>query len=160
MQSPACGLAFTDSFTWTGLNDYIVQDGTTPGRIIVSATKLAAVTTHAVTVANSATVTANSKYSGGSSANFPPGADKVSFTITIENPCLTTTLNTITISTTDSSGPYSKAVTDGQSMTVTFVRPTTTAEDTNGIASVCGSTSYTIHSDNSGTNFSYNANWA
>ena len=67
MQSPACGLAFTDSFTWTGLNSYVVQDSGRPGRIVVSAVALAAVGNHAVTVANTATVTANSKYTGGSS---------------------------------------------------------------------------------------------
>ena len=69
-------------------------------------------------------------------------------------------MNTITVSGTDSSSPYSKSVTDGSSTTVTFVRPTTTVEDDSGIASVCGDTSYTLHSDTSGTAFTYNANWA
>ena len=76
------------------------------------------------------------------------------------NPCTTTTLNSITISTTDSTGPYSKAVTDGSTMTVTFVRPTTAAEDTNGIAQVCGVTSYGLYADNSGTAHTHNAAWA
>lgn len=102
--------------------------------------------------------------SNGSSGatSFAPSdsSDKVEFTITIANPCLTTTVNTLTVSGADSSGPFSKAVTDGSSASVTFVRPTTTTEDSNGVVSVCGDTSYTIHSDNSGTNFSYAADWA
>jgi hypothetical protein len=126
----------------------------------VSATRLAAVSTHAVTVANTATVTANSKYTGGSSKAFAPGGSTVSFTITIVNPCASTTLNTITVSGTTSSGPYSKTVIDGGQGTVTFVRPTTVAEDTNGIASACGATTYSIHNTNSGGTFSYNAAWA
>ena len=69
-------------------------------------------------------------------------------------------MNTITVSGTDSSSPYSKAVTDGSSTTVTFVRPTTSVETSSGIVSVCGDTSYTLHSDNSGTAFTYNAAWA
>ena len=49
------------------MNTYVKQDTNRPGRIVVSATKLAAVGTYAVTLANTATVTANSKYSGGTS---------------------------------------------------------------------------------------------
>ena len=40
------------------------------------------------------------------------------------------------------------------------MRPTTPAEDSNGIEAVCGDTSYSIHSDNSGSSFTYNAAWA
>jgi hypothetical protein len=69
-------------------------------------------------------------------------------------------VNTITITGTDSSSPYSKGVQDTATATVTFVRPTTTTEDSNGIVSVCGATTYSLHSDNSGTNYSYNSNWA
>lgn len=99
--------------------------------------------------------------SGGATSFAPADAsDKVEFTITIADPCRTTTLPTITVSGTDSSSPYSKALTDGSTTTVTFVRPTTPVEDANGIAAVCGDTSYTIHSDNSGTAFSYTASWA
>ena len=160
VQSPACGHAYTDSFTWTGLNTYVVQDANSPGRVVVSATALAAVGTHAVTVANSPTVTANSKYAGGASTPFAAGNDKVSFTITIVNPCTSTTLNTITVSGTTSSNPYSKTVIDGATGAVTFVRPTTTAEDTNKITAVCGATTYTIHKDNQGGSFTFSAAWA
>ena len=43
---------------------------------------------------------------------------------------------------------------------MTFIRPTTTVEDSTGIASICGDTTYSIHSDNSGTNFAYTSGWA
>ena len=160
VQVPACGLAFTDSFTWTGLNSYVTQDSNRPGRIRVYSSSLAAVGTHAVTVGNTATVTSNSKYTGGSSQAFAnAGGNTVGWTITIVNPCATTTLNTITVTGAGTS-PYTKSVTDGTASTFTFVRPTTVAEDTNGIASVCGATSYTIHNDNAGGTFSYTASWA
>ena len=148
----------TDSFTWTGTNSYVVADTTIPGRINVSTGALAAVASHTVSVQNTVTIASN----GGSSSTFAPADsnDKVEFTIVIANPCLTATVNTITVSSTDSSGPYSKAVTDGSTTTVTFVRPTTTTETSAGISAVCGDTTYSLHSDNSGTNFSYNAAWA
>ena len=51
-------------------------------------------------------------------------------------------------------------MTDGSTTTVTFTRPTTSVEDSSAIASVCGDTSFSIHSDNSGSTFSYDATWA
>jgi len=148
----------TDSFTWTGLNAYVVQDTTTAGRVNVYSSKTAAVGTHTVSVQNTITISNN----GGSSSTFAPADanDKVSFTITIANPCTSTTVNTLTVSGADSSAPYAKAVTDGSTTTVTFVRPTTAAEDANGISEVCGDTSYSLHSDNQGATFAYNAAWA
>ena len=90
----------TDSFTWTGTNTYLVQDSTTLGRLNVDSGNLAAVGTHTVSVQNTVTIASN----GGSSSTFTPidASDKVEFTVTIENPCLTTTVNTITVSGTDS----------------------------------------------------------
>lgn len=69
-------------------------------------------------------------------------------------------MNAIVITGAGSVGAYTIAVTDGQTTTFTFVRPTTTVEDDTGIASVCGTTSYTIHNNNSGGSFSYSASWA
>ena len=155
VQTPACGYVYTDSFTWTGLNTYILQDSATPGRINVVTSLLAAVNTYTISLQNTITISNN----GGSSSTFAPtnADDKVSFVITIVDPCRTTTVNTLTVSGADSSSPYSKSVGDGSATTVTFVRPTTAAEASNGIVSVCGSTSYTVHSSNAGANFSYNA---
>lgn len=98
----------------------------------------------------------------GSSSTFSPAdaSDKVEFTITIANPCHTVTVPTLTVSGTDSSSPYLKGVNDGSTTTVTFVDPITQVETDTGISAVCGSTSYSIHSANDGTNFSYNAGWA
>jgi len=98
--------------------------------------------------------------SGATSFTPANAADKVEFTLAIANPCRTTTLSTITVTGADSSSPYSKGVTDGTTGTVTFVRPTTTVETSTLIDSICGETSYTIHSSNAGANFSYNAAWA
>ena len=43
---------------------------------------------------------------------------------------------------------------------MTFIRPTTTAETSAGIAAICGDTTYSLHSANDGSTFSYNAAWA
>ena len=118
----------------------------------------AALGTHTVSVQN--TVSMSSNNAGSTSFAPSDSNDKVEFTITIADPCKTATVNTITVSGADSSGPYSKSVTDGSTTTVTFVRPTTSVESSTGISAVCGDTSYTLHSDNSGTAFTYNAAWA
>ena len=93
---------------------------------------MAAVNTYTVSVQNTITLTSNGS-TGATSFAPTDSNDKVEFTITIADPCKTTTVNTITVSGTDSSSPYSKAVTDGSTASVTFVRPTTTTEDTNGV---------------------------
>ena len=111
VQTPACGYVYTDSFTWTGLNSYILQDSATPGRINVVTSLLSGVNTYTVSVQNTITIANN----GGSSSTFSPADtnDKVSFVITIVDPCRTTTLPSLTVSGADSSSPYSKGVTDG-----------------------------------------------
>ena len=158
---PACGRAFTDSFTWTGISSsYIVQDATYPGRITVSANALAAVSaSYALTLQNDITISSNSNFSGGTSATFSGSADKLSFTIAIVNPCLSTTVDAIVFSNAGSAGAYAKTVVDGTSdATITFVTPTDLATTT--YSAVCGDYTYSIHSDNTGSNFSYTAAWA
>jgi len=104
----------------------------------------------------------NSAFLGGSSfAHAPTGAsDKVSFTVTITDPCKTTTVGAIVMTGAGTAGAYTKSVVDGSSTTFTFVRPTTTVETETGITAVCGKTSYSIHNTNAGGSFSYTATWA
>jgi len=78
----------------------------------------------------------------------------------ISDPCKTATVNELTVTGTDSSSPYSYGVQDENTGTVTFVRPTTSVETSSGITQVCGTTTYSLHSDNSGTSHSYDAGWA
>ena len=127
-----------------------MADGTNLGRITVGSSLLASVGTHAITVKNTATVTANSAFTGGSSFAYSIASpnDLVSFTITIVNPCTLTTLNDITFTETTSSSPKpTKQLTDGTADLVKFVRPTTAAEDGVGPVFACGATTYTLHSD-------------
>ena len=65
VQTPACGNAYTDSFTWTGNNSYLVLDSAKPGRLNVYASNLAALTpgSYTVSVQNTISVANN----GGSS---------------------------------------------------------------------------------------------
>ena len=136
-----------------------MQDTGTAGRINIYSGNLAAVNSYTVSLQNTLTISSNGS-SGSTSFSPTDSSDKVEFTIVIADPCKTATVNTITVSGTDSSSPYSKAVTDGSSTTVTFVRPTTSVETSSGISSVCGDTSYTLHSDTSGNTYSYTSTWA
>ena len=99
----------TDSFTWTGLNSYITQDSITTGRIAVDTVLVAAIGTHTVSVQDTVTIASNG-LSGSTTFNPTDSTDKVEFTITIADPCRTATVNTITITGADSSGPYSYGV--------------------------------------------------
>ena len=98
--------------------------------------------------------------SGATSFTPANAADKVEFTIVISDPCRTATVNAITVSTATNSSPYDKTVVDGSSMTVTFVRPTTSVETSTGIESVCGETTYSLTTNTSGGAFSYTSGWA
>jgi len=126
---------------------------------VVSSSTLSSVgNSYAVSVKNIPTVTANSAFPGGSSATLPlpGGSDVVSFTIEIVNPCLLTSLNTITFTDVDATSPYfRKDVVDGNSVTVKFTRPTTATEDSVSPVLACGTTSYSIHSTAIGGAYSY-----
>ena len=89
-----------------------MQDSATPGRINVYASDAAAVGSHTVSVQNTVTVASNGDGTSDTFA-YADSNDKVEFTIVISNPCTSATINSITMSSTDSSSPYSKSVTDG-----------------------------------------------
>ena len=99
----------TSSYVWTGLNSYVKQDSATPGRVNVNTGNLNAEGTHTVSVQNTITIASNGDH-GSETFNPTDSNDKVEFTFTISNPCKTTTLNTITVSGADSTGPYSKSM--------------------------------------------------
>lgn len=115
VQAPACAHAFTDTFVLTGTNTYIVQDAGSPGRISVETSLKAAEGTYPVTVSNSATVTKNSAFLGGSSLLFAPADsnDKVSFSVIIVDPCKTTTVNAIVMTSAGTPGSYTLSIVDG-----------------------------------------------
>jgi hypothetical protein len=147
VQDPACAHTFTDSFTWTGLNTYIVQDSGTLGRINIRTNDVSAKNTYSVSVQNTITVLQNGEFGTTNEQFIPTGvSDKVTVSVDIVNPCETTTVNSLVFT----GGDYSAGVltvTDTQSVSVTFPRPTTTAEDSNAVVSVCGATTYTVHND-------------
>ena len=59
------------------------------------------------------------------------------------NPCWSTSVNTLVLS----SGNANVEVSDGDSVTITFTRPTNGVEVSTGIPLVCGSTSYAVFAD-------------
>jgi hypothetical protein len=107
-------------------------------------------------------VTANSAFFGGSSQAFAPSpaTDKTTFTLTIVDPCTTATVDDIVYKNAAGTTVTTLAVTDGSSGSVTFTRPLTSPETETGRFKFCGETSFSIHSDGSGSNFSYTSGWA
>ena len=85
-QTPACGHAVTDSFVWSGTNDYVKADTAIPGRVNVNTGALAAVGTHTVSVQNTVTIASNGN-TGSTTFNPTDSNDKVEMTFTITNPC-------------------------------------------------------------------------
>ena len=85
VQTPACGYAFTSVFTWTGTTDFITVDSGNGGRINVQTNDVNDAVSTSLTVANSITIADNN----GASSTFDlnAGADLVSVTVDITDPC-------------------------------------------------------------------------
>jgi hypothetical protein len=94
VQDPACGYAYTDSVTWTGLETFISQASATDFVLEVytnnvansGSTDGAPTTTYTVSVQNTITISSNGP---AGSVNFAPTgiSDKVEFDVVINNPC-------------------------------------------------------------------------
>ena len=98
VQSPACGYAYTSSLTWTGLESFITsttdflvdvysQAITTAGSTAASPSQ-----TYALTVENDISIASNGP---GGSETFAAGGSTIGFSVTITNPCYTTTIPTL-----------------------------------------------------------------
>ena len=140
-----------------------MQDSGSAGKIKFYSGNLAAVSLGPSSYTSSLqnTITIASKGSSGSTSFSPAdSSDKVEFTIVVSDPCKTATVNTMTVSGTDYSSPYSNSVSNRSSTSLTFFRPTTTVKTSSDILSVCGDTPNTLHSDISGNTYSYTSTWA
>ena len=143
VQSPACGYAYTSSLTWTGLEtfittstDYIVdvysQAISTAGTSASSPSQ-----TYALTLSNDITIASNGP--GGSNVAFP-ASGTIGFSVTITNPCYTTTIPTLTFN------PSSLlTVTDGGTGSVEFVRPSNGVETSTSVPLICGEYEFEVY---------------
>ena len=143
VQTPACGYAYTSSLTWTGLETFI----TTSTDFIVDVYSQAISTagssaaspsqTYSLTVANDITVASNGP---AGSSSFPASGNTIGFSVTITNPCYTTTIPNLTFN------PSTLlSVTDGGTGSVEFVRPSNSVETSTSVPLICGEYEFEVY---------------
>ncbi len=82
------------------------------------------------------------------------GADLITFDITVENPCYTTTINSITF------GSNPLPVTDSQDAYTEWSPPSTQADLDYIIDMICGEMTFEVFSDSDGTDTIPSNTWA
>ena len=137
-QSPACGYTFTNSWTYTipsGNAQSVISQGSfvTPS-FNIETDDTSKTGSYTVTLTNDITIDSGQ---GQSTTSFS-GNDQ-SYTVTVSNPCPTTTVAAITFS------PSSITVTDGSTATSEFVIPSDGVDDAAApLKYLCGTKNYEI----------------
>lgn len=155
VQAPPCGYAYTSSLTWTGLTTFI----TTPSNFILDVfsqdttvggtTSAAPSQTYTMTLANDITIASNGP---AGSSTFAASGATITFTITITNPCWTTTIpqiNTFNPAT-------AMTVVNGASVVQEYTRPVNGVETSTKRALICGAYAFEVYQDTSDTALSVN----
>lgn len=149
VQTPACGYAYTSTLTWTGLETFITS--TTDFVVDVYSQSIAHAgastgspsTVYPLTLANTLAIASNGP-AGASS--FAHGGSTIGFSVTITNPCYTTSIPTLTFN------PSALlSVTDGATGSIEFVRSTNGVETSTGVALICGDYAFEVYQDTSDT---------
>jgi hypothetical protein len=117
-QTPDCGYAYTSVFAWEGDGASAALE-TTAGALVVSTSLRNLAANHEVKLGNTLTIAANGP--AGSTTFTPSGdSEKIVFTVTIEDPCLTATIPDADLQDSTPSSVTSITLTDGDAGTVTF----------------------------------------
>ena len=135
----------------------MTEDGTYPAKISVETSDDSDAGSYTVSLQNEVTLT-----SGTLETFTPTSDDKVEFTIVVESVatlCAATSLNAVTITGSDASTPYTKYVRNGNTVQLTFTRPTTAIEVSRSESEYCGATTYEVFSDNDGTDTAFSDSW-
>ena len=159
VQSPACGYAFTSTYSWNGLTSYMTEAPTGSGAIIVSTSNLSNVSTTSVYFTNSIAIASNGP-AGSSTFNLNASNQQVSFDIAVTDPCAASTANTVVFKDGSGNTITDITVTDGGTTTVTIDAPTNSFAVSDGVADRCGSISAAVYTDNNGSNTNPTNNWA
>ena len=149
-QTPDCGYDWTNSFAWEGSTSTDAF-AITGGSLVVSTSKRSLAASHEVKLVNTLTIPYNGP---GGSTTFTPAsdADKVVYTIVIEDPCLTATIDDVVFLDDTSAAVTSASVTDGGQVTVTFTAPSdsvTTGQSST--TNLCGNMNFGLYLDTSDT---------
>ena len=126
VQQPACGYTLSETFTWeieasapiTQIADYSIQVSSD------SAAERAIYTVKLIDSANYA----------GTGVTY---AEEIEFTVTVTDPCLTTTLSSLSIP--------AVSIEAGLTDTFSFAEITDSAADTVSLATICGLRTYTVY---------------
>lgn len=148
VQSPPCGYAYTSTLSWTGLQNFITtsknfivdiysQNISVAGSSVSSPSQ-----TYPLTVANTIAIANN----GPAGSSTFPASGTIGFSVTITNPCFTTSLPTLTFNPTTL-----LSVTDGSTGSVSFVRPINGIESSTNVPLVCGAYAFEVYQDSSDT---------
>lgn len=140
--------------TWTGLETFITSSADFVLEVITNYVANAGASdgsptiTYTVSVQNTITVGSNGP---AGSSNFAPtgAADKVEFEIIINNPCWQAVYDAVVFDPLPNVTPFE--VTDGESGSVNFNRPSNDVETLRTIPLLCGDTSYEVFADTSDT---------
>lgn len=128
-QTPPCGYTTTNTHTWTiASGSPITVNSANPQQIDVVSLDRTKVGTHAVTM------TTVFEYATQSFTE----TDTISFTVTIIDPCETTTINNAVFT------PATLTVTNGSTATMTFNEVTDSVEVANNIDTLCQGRTYTL----------------
>lgn len=136
VQVPNCYYEYAHAFVWTGLGNAISTDPSNAGRLIVQTDNLAHVGSVQITLATTYTIADNGGVTNWQTA-LNSGANLVSFTIVISDPCTSAILNVPNLT-------AGITVVDGNSATLTFED----VSDTVGVAQFnkyfCGYRTFSI----------------
>jgi hypothetical protein len=161
VQVPTCGYAFTVAYTWTGFpaSGFISEPSAGSGGIFVKSEAHSDAGTHAINYDATFTLAANGA-TGGSLSIAQTGP---SFNVIATDPCLTTTLDSVTVNDLNNSNNVvtSTTIVDGTTQTSQFQLATLTHDlgTAKSNQAICNAFSVAVYTDNDGTDTAPSNNW-
>ena len=137
VQTPACGYDYTRAYTWTGVTDPLALEPGNDGRVNIASIKPSQAGTYPLSAAVELTVT-NGNNGGTDTFNMDTGADLVELTVTITNPCETTSIEDITFTT----SPL--VVINGETGFTEWTMPVTALDTAKADTDLCGDVSFEV----------------
>lgn len=133
VQTPACAYDYARAYTWTGVTDPLALEPGNDGRVNIASIKPAQAAVYPLSAAVVLTVT-NGNNAGTATFN----ADPVDLTVTITNPCETTTIEDITFTTTP------LEVVNGETGFTEWTMPVTALDIAKVDTDLCGDVSFEV----------------
>ena len=137
VQTPACGYDYTRAYSWTGVIDPLALEPGNDGRVNIASIKPAQAAAYPLSAAVVLTVT-NGNNGGTATFNMDTGADLVELTVTITNPCESTTIEDITFTTTP------LVVINGETGFTEWTMPVTALDTAKVDTDLCGDVSFEV----------------